>query len=116
MDTNKQLKFVKQWNIDNEIFLGNVFGLAAGPQMSYLTGILVALASSKHLIPLLQDLIQADGAHSSFGKYTLFSAYGTSVNGNMSPLEFGLLFGNEDNKNWSKSWSFVKTNSSVHQC
>jgi hypothetical protein len=30
-----------------------------------------------------------------------------------SPLAFGLLFGNEDTKNWSKFWSFVKK---VHPC
>ncbi len=26
IDTKEQLKFVKQWKIDNEIFLDNVFG------------------------------------------------------------------------------------------
>ncbi len=57
--------------------------------------------------------MQADGAHSSFGKYTLFLAYATTANGNMSPLAFGLLFGNEDTKNWSKFWCFVKN---VHPC
>ena len=31
----------------------------------------------------------------------------------MSPLAFGLLFGNEDTNNWSKFWSFVKK---VHPC
>ena len=36
-----------------------------------------------------------------------------TANGNMSPLAFGLLFGNEDTNNWSKFWSFVKK---VHPC
>ena len=49
--------------------------------------------------------------HSYFGKYTLYSAYGTNANWHMSPLAFGLLFGNEDKKNWSTFWKFVK---SVH--
>jgi hypothetical protein len=31
----------------------------------------------------------------------------------MSPLAFGLLFGNEDRKNWSKFWSYVKK---IHPC
>jgi hypothetical protein len=31
-----------------------------------------------------------------------------TANGNMSPFAFGLLFGNEDTKNWSKFWSYVK--------
>ena len=60
------------------------------------------------MVPLLQDVIQADGAHTSFGKYTLFSAYGTTANGNMSPLAFGIMFGSEDTGNWTKFWEFVK--------
>jgi hypothetical protein len=69
--------------------------------------------SSKHLVPLLQDVIQADGGHASYGKYTLFLAYGTTANGNMSPLAFGLLFQNENTENWLKFWMFVKK---VHPC
>ncbi len=53
-------------------------------------------------------MIQADGAHASYGKYTWFLAYGTTANGNMSPLAFGLHFGNENTENWSKFWMFVK--------
>jgi hypothetical protein len=79
-----------------------VIGLDNGPQFSFLTGVLFATSSSKHLVPLLQHVVQADGAHSSFGKYTLFLAYATTANGNMSSLAFGLLFGNADTKNWSK--------------
>jgi len=37
------------------------------------------------MVPLLQDVIQADGAHTSFGKYTLLFAYGNMANGNMAP-------------------------------
>jgi hypothetical protein len=84
-----------------------------GPQLLFLTGILFATSSSKHLVPLRQDVIQADGAHASYGKYTLFSAYGTTANGNVSPLAFGLLFGNGNTENWSKFWMFVKK---VHPC
>jgi hypothetical protein len=109
MDKQQQLRYVKQWKKENEIFLNNVFRLVDFPQKSFHKGVLFALSSSKHLAPLLQDMIQADGAHSNFGKYTLFSAYGTNANGHMSPLTFGLLFGNEDKNNWSKFWSFVKT-------
>jgi hypothetical protein len=50
----------------------------------------------------LQDVIQASGAHSSFGKYTLFLAYAMTANGNMSPLAFGLLSGNKVINNWLK--------------
>ena len=71
-------------------------------QFLFLTGVLFATSSSKLLVPLLQHVVQADGAHSSFGKCTLFSAYATTANWNMSPLAFGLLFENKDTNNWSK--------------
>jgi hypothetical protein len=58
-------------------------------------------------------VIQADGAHASYGKYTLFLAYRTTGNGNMSSLAFGLLFGNQNTENWLKFWMFVKK---VHPC
>ncbi len=96
LDKTLQLKYVNQWKAKNELFLNNVFGFEDGPQFLFLTGILFATSSSKHLAPLLQPIIQADGAHSSFGKYALYLAYATTANGNMSPLAFGLLFGNED--------------------
>ncbi len=98
---------------DNDTYLNNVFGMEDGPKFTSLTSILFATSSSKHLVPLLQDVIQADGAHASFGKYTLFLAYRSTANGNMSPLAFGLLFGNENTENWTKFWRFVKK---VHPC
>ncbi len=113
MDKAEQLKFIKKWKTDNDIYLNNVVGMEDGPQFLFLTGILFATSSSKHLVPLLQDVIQADGAHESYGMYTLFLAYGTTAKGNMSLLAFGLLFGNENTENWSKFWMFVKK---VHPC
>ncbi len=109
----EQLKFIKKWKTDNDVYLNNVFGMEEGPQFSFLMCILFATSSSKHLVPLLQDVIQADGAHTSFGKYTLFLAYGITANGDMSPLASGLLFENENTENWSKFWMFVKK---VHPC
>ncbi len=74
MDKAEQLKFIKKWKTDNDVYHNNVFGMEDGPQFTFLTGILFATSSSKHLVPLLQDVIQADGALASFGKYTLFLA------------------------------------------
>ncbi len=108
MDKAERLKFIKKWKTDNDVYLKNVFGMEDGPQFLFLTCILFATSSSKHLVPLLQDEIQADGAHASYGKYIVFLAYGTTANGNMSPLAFGLLFRNKNTKNWSKFWMFVK--------
>jgi hypothetical protein len=113
LDKTLQLQFVNKWKKEKELYLNEVFGLEDGPQFKFVTGVLFATSSSKHMAPLLQHVVQADGAHTTFGKYTLFLAYATTANGNMSPLAFGLLFGNEDYKNWSKFWNFVKK---VHPC
>ena len=72
---------------------------------------MVATSASKSMFHLTQEVVQADGAHTSFGKYTLFSAYTTTANANMSPVAFGLIFGNENIKNWTLFWDFV---SNVH--
>ncbi len=66
LDKTLQLKYVNKWKANHELFLNNVFGLKDGPQILFLTGILFATSSSKHLALLLQPVIQADGAHSSF--------------------------------------------------
>ena len=108
LDKTLQLKYMNKWKAKNELFLNNVFGLEDDSHVSFLGVVLFATSGSKYLALLLQHVMQANGAHSSFGKYTLFLAYATTANGNMSPLAFGLLFGNEDTKNWSKFWRFVK--------
>jgi hypothetical protein len=56
----------------------------------------------------LQDVIQADAAHMSFGKYTLFSAYANTANMTMVSLGFAILFSNMDKHNWTKFWKFIK--------
>jgi len=114
MDKQEQREYIKEWKANNKVYLSKEFGMEDSPQQfSFLLGILFATSTSKHLVPLAQDLIQADGAHCEYGKYTLFSAYVTTANGNMSPIAFGLLFGNEDTDNWSKFWLFVKK---IHPC
>ena len=107
LDKQLQLNFVRAWKTQNARWINTVFGLEDGPQFEFLSGALFATESSRHIVPRLQHVVQADGAHSSFGKYTLFSAYASTANGNMSPLAFGLLFGNEDTKNWAIFWNFV---------
>ena len=97
MTPAQQKLYVKRWKKENEVFLNNVFGVPElQHQKRFLKGILIAPSSSKHLAPLLQDVYQADGAHSNFGKYTLFTVYGTNANGHMSALALGLMFGNKD--------------------
>ncbi len=73
LDKAGQLQYVNKWKAENELYLNTEFGFNDGPQFTFLTGVLFATSSSKRLVPLLQHLVQADGAHSSFGKYTLLS-------------------------------------------
>ena len=72
LDKAGQLQYVNKWKAENELYLNTEFGFKDGPQFTFLT--LFATSSRKHLVPLLKHAVQADdGAHSSFGKYTLFS-------------------------------------------
>jgi hypothetical protein len=71
-------------------------------------GIFIAPSTSKKQIPFLREVIQADAAHMSFGKYTLYSAYATTANGTMLALGFAMLFGNKDKENWTHFWKFIK--------
>ena len=96
-----------KWRFKNAIELENQVGLKDGPQFQFLSGILFSPSTSTSTVPLLQRVIQADAAHMSIGKYTLFSAYSASANSNMSPLSFAIMFGNEDKENWMRFWKFT---------
>ena len=104
-------EFLQNWSIEHEVELTRQLGMEDGPPLKFLTGILIATSTSKKQLPFLEEVIQADGAHMSFGKYTLFSAYANTANGTMASLGFAILFGNEDTTNWIKFWTFIK---SVH--
>jgi hypothetical protein len=75
--------------------------------VSFLDGVLLAPSFVQKTIPHLQKTYMADACHLNFGKYTLFSCYGVTVNSNMSPVVFAILFGNENTSNWTKFWEYV---------
>ncbi len=99
---------MNDWLLPHEVALTNALGMDDGPEIKFLTGILDALSTSKVQAPFLQDVIQADAAHMSFSKYTLFSAYASTANMTMVAFGFAILFGNEDKNNWTKFWKFIK--------
>jgi hypothetical protein len=99
--------FVDAWMEKHAQDLEESLGLEDGPTHRFLLGICFATSTSTTIVPNLQKTVQADAAHMSIGKYTLFSAYGTTANGNMSPIAFAILFGNEDMTNWKIFWKFV---------
>ncbi len=99
---------MNNWKKDNNIFLCNALGLEDSPQYKFLMGIFIAPSTSKKQVPFLQEVIQADAAHMSFGKYTLYSVYATIANGIMLALGFAMLFGNKDKESWTHFWKFIK--------
>ncbi len=79
--------------------------------IKFFSGILFSTLGAQKAVPFLQRVFQADACHMSFGKYTLYSCYGTTANCNTYPVAFGILFGNEDKEGWMDFWDFAK---SVH--
>ncbi len=103
--------FVKNWLVEHDVYLTKQLGVHDGPTLKFLTGVFIATSTSKQQVRFLQEVIQADGAHMSFGKYTLYSANANSANGATVLLGFAILLGNEDTSNWIRLWKFIK---SVH--
>ena len=68
MNGAERKKYVVDWKLEKQKFLNDALGYEDGPQYRFLAGILFAPSSSKVIVPHLQDVIQADGAHTSFGK------------------------------------------------
>jgi hypothetical protein len=96
------------WKNLDALIISDWVGLEDGlAQYQFLHRILVVPLMSKHIVPLAQEVIQADGAHTSFGKYTLFSVYTLTANANMVPMAFRILFCNKDTQNWLHFWKFV---------
>ena len=100
------MEFIVDWSENNKDFIVRHFG-TENDNFQFITGILFA-PSTVRTCEILQPVYQADAAHLDFGKYTLFSAYGTTANSNASPLAFAIMFGNEDTQSWIQFWTFVK--------
>jgi hypothetical protein len=42
-----------------------------------------------------------------FGKYTLFSVYGSTTDGSMFPVALAIMFGNKNKESWGHCWHFA---------
>ncbi len=95
----EKIEFVSAWKLENkEVLEDGGLGepkLGAVP-LKFFSGILFSTLGAQKVIPFLQQVFQADACHMNFGKYTLYSCYGTTANCNTYPVAFGILFGNED--------------------
>jgi hypothetical protein len=98
--------FCTQWRNEHADDLFLQLG-EAQDHLEFLHGFFFAPSVSINAVPHLQNVFQADAAHCAWGKYTLYSLYGTSANGNMFPVTLGVIFGNENKESWLKFWKFA---------
>jgi hypothetical protein len=114
MTKAEKIEFVSNWKLENkEVLEDGGLGepkLGAVP-LKFFSGILFSISGAQKAVPFLQQVFQADACHMSFGKYTLYSCYGTTANCNTYPVAFGILIGNEDKEGWMDFWDMAK---SVH--
>ncbi len=75
MSRQEKVNYVNNLKKDNDTFLCDAFGFEDGPQFKFLMGIFTSPSTSKEQFPFLQEVLQVDAAHMSFGKYTLFSVW-----------------------------------------
>jgi hypothetical protein len=109
-----KIDFIEEWRKENQALLLKV-GLGEGPsdRNCFVTGIFISLSTARAAVPLLQTVYQADAAHTNFGKYTLYSCYGVSSNGNTFPVCLAIVVGNEDKDGWTRFWNFATR---IHPC
>jgi hypothetical protein len=60
--------YVRNWLVENDVHLTKQLGVHDGPVLKFLTAVFIATSTSKQQVRFLQEVIQADGAHMSFGK------------------------------------------------
>ncbi len=95
----EKIEFITKWKLTNMDVLED--GGLGEPKLGavllkFFSGILFSTLGARKAVPFLQRVFQADACHMNFGKYTLYSCYGTTANCNTYPVAFGILFGNED--------------------
>ena len=107
-DQSEAKLFLQLWMHEHRDFVTEHFG-SDHANYEFVVGILFAPGTATQTVCHLQNVYQADAAHLQFGKYTFYSAYGSTANSNASPVAFAILFGNEDTSNWVKFWTFAKS-------
>jgi hypothetical protein len=92
----EKISYVTKWKKKNRLMLieGGVWPPRGGDQavvnpLKFLSGFIFATSNAQRAVPHLQTVFQA-----------LYSCYGTTANGNTSPVAFGILLGNEDKEGW----------------
>jgi hypothetical protein len=110
MTAEQKQKFLEEWREANASMLmdgGLSLPAEVGEESKFFTGIIFSPSYCKDAVPELQDLYQVDACHTQFGKYTLYSLYGTTANCNTFPIAFAILFGNECREGWTMFFTAV---------
>ncbi len=83
MTKDEKIEFVSNWKLENkEVLEDGGLGepkLGAVP-LKFFSGSLFSILGARKAVPFLQQVFQAGACHMSFGKYTLYSSYGTTAN------------------------------------
>ena len=106
-----QISYMFEWKAVNmNMLIACGLNLVSqGPNKpSFVTGIYFSTSTARSTVPHLQQVSHFDAAHMSFGKYTLYSAYGNTANANTSCIGFGIHFGNETKEDWVDFLNFIK--------
>ncbi len=106
LNAQTRTEYITKWMNDKKDILQECMGTKEDDH-DFLSGIMFAPFHSVLTVPNLQNVIQADAAHIHFGKYTLYSAYGSTADASMFPIAFAYFFGNEDTEGWNKFWKFA---------
>ena len=110
----EKVQYMKEWKLSNKNMLTSAgLGDDCSDNAKFVSGLFLSIKQARHTVPLLQSVFQADAAHMNFGKYTLYSCYGTTANNNTFPIAIAVIFGNEDKEGWTRFWQFVKE---IHPC
>ena len=111
MTRDMKKEYLSEWMSVNNLMLqmgGLGIPMIGEPTPQFCGGVFFSMSYSNEVVPYLQNVFQADAAHTNFGKYTLFSCYGSTANANTSPIAFAILFGNEDKAGWEAFFEFAK--------
>jgi hypothetical protein len=117
MTRQEKIDYVTKWKIKNKHILkeGGLLTPKRGDAalhtspLKFLCGIFFSTSAAQEVVPHLQRVFQADACHMNFGKYTLYSYYGTTANCNTFPVAFAIIFGNKDKNGWVQFWKFSKS-------
>jgi hypothetical protein len=111
MTRGMKKKYLSEWmSVNNEMLQSGGLGtqMICEPTPQFCGGLFFSMSYSNAVVPYLQNVFQADAAHMNFGNYTLFSCYGSTANANTSPIDFAILFGNDDKAGWEAFLSLQK--------